>query len=111
MLDQVAGELAETDWWSPRWLPNTPGALSARFDEACRRWRDLFRVAEGQQATENAVVLDRSRSVDDKARAKRPRAEAEAKMDLLLTVVDGPWRSPQSPDQPRISMPINREVR
>ncbi|HET9091737.1 MAG TPA: Zn-binding domain-containing protein, partial [Acidimicrobiales bacterium] len=93
VLDSIAGELAETDWWSPRWLPDTLAALPARFDEACRRWRDLFRAAEGQQATQNAVVLDRSRSVDDKARAKRLRAEAEAQMDLLLNETSTDFQS------------------
>ena len=84
VLDQVADELAATDWWSPRWLSDTLAALPVRFGEACRRWRDLFRAAEGQQAAQNAVVLDRSRSGDDKARAKRLRSEAEAQLELLL---------------------------
>ena len=93
VLDSIAGELAETDWWSPRWLADTLGALPARFDEACRRWRDLFRAAEGQQATQNAVVLDRNRSAEDKARAKRLRAEAEAQMDLLLNETSTDFQS------------------
>jgi very-short-patch-repair endonuclease len=84
VLASIGGELGNADWWTPRWLPDTLNALPRRFDEACRRWRDLFRAAEGQQATQNAVVLDRSRSSDDKGRAKRLRAEAEAQMDLLL---------------------------
>ncbi|MHB1890869.1 MAG: DEAD/DEAH box helicase, partial [Acidimicrobiales bacterium] len=84
VLDSIAGELALTDWWNPRWLPDTLAALPTRFDEACQRWRDLFRAADGQQMTQNAVVIDRSRSAEDKVRAKRLRAEAEAQMDLLL---------------------------
>jgi very-short-patch-repair endonuclease len=84
VLASIGDELEDADWWAPSWLADTLGAIPVRFDEACRRWRDLFRAAEGQQATQNAVVLDKSRSADDKSRAKRLRAEAEAQMDLLL---------------------------
>jgi ATP-dependent helicase YprA (DUF1998 family)/very-short-patch-repair endonuclease len=80
----LAEELADVDWYHPAWLEATLAALPARFDEACQRWRDLFRAAEGQQTTQNAVVLDQSRSNQDKATARRLRAEAEAQMDLLL---------------------------
>ncbi|MGH8996455.1 MAG: DEAD/DEAH box helicase, partial [Acidimicrobiales bacterium] len=58
VLGSIVGELDATDWWSPRWLSDTLAAVPTGFDEACRRWRDLFRAAEGQQATQNAVVLD-----------------------------------------------------
>ncbi|MGO9584415.1 MAG: helicase-related protein, partial [Acidimicrobiales bacterium] len=77
-------ELASADWWSDDWLDEALNSLSARFDGACGRWRDLYRAALGQQATANAVVLDRGRNADDKARAKRLRAEAEQQADLLL---------------------------
>lgn len=84
VLSTVEAELSDAEWWTPDWLADTLAAIPLRFDEACRRWRDLYRAAEGQQATQNAVVLDKSRSSDDKSRAKRLRAEAEAQMDLLL---------------------------
>ena len=84
VLASIAGDLEAAGWWTTRWLPDTVNAVGGRFDDACRRWRDLYRAAEGQQATQNAVVLDKSRSADDKAQAKRLRAEAEAQMDLLL---------------------------
>ena len=84
VLASIAGDLEAAGWWTTRWLPDTLNAVGGRFDDACRRWRDLYRAAEGQQATQNAVVLDKSRSADDKAQAKRLRAEAEAQMDLLL---------------------------
>ena len=93
VLASIADELEGTDWWSPRWLPDTLAALPSRFDDACRRWRDLFRAAEWQQTTQNAVVLDRSRSAEDKARAKRLRAEAEAQMDLLLNETSTDFQS------------------
>lgn len=83
VLDSV-DELGDADWWSAGWLDETLNSLSARFDGACGRWRDLYLAALGQQSTANAVVLDRGRSADDKARAKRLRAEAEQQADLLL---------------------------
>jgi len=84
VLASIDAELAGTDWWTPDWLTDTLAAVPLRFDEACRRWRDLFRAAEGQQATQNAVVLDKSRPPEDKRRARNLRTEAENQMDLLL---------------------------
>ncbi|MGH7910807.1 MAG: helicase-related protein, partial [Candidatus Dormibacteraceae bacterium] len=34
VLSSIADELAETDWWTERWLPDTLAALPTRFDEA-----------------------------------------------------------------------------
>ena len=67
VLASIAGDLEAAGWWTTRWLPDTLNAVGGRFDDACRRWRDLYRAAEGQQATQNAVVLDKSRSADDKS--------------------------------------------
>ncbi len=84
VLASIGDELADADWWTPRWLADTLNKVPARFDEACQRWRDLYRAAEGQQVTQNSVVLDQSRSTEDKARARRLRAEAESQLELLL---------------------------
>jgi len=83
VLASIAEELSSTTWWSDQWLTETMESLPACFDKACQRWRELFRAAKGQQATQNAVAQDMSRSRDDRERAKRLRAEAEAQLELL----------------------------
>jgi very-short-patch-repair endonuclease len=83
-LASLGEELEGADWYHPEWLASTLTALRDRFEQACQRWRDLFRAAQGQQATQNAVVLDQSRSNQDKVTATRLRAEAEAQLSLLL---------------------------
>lgn len=83
LLNSIKESLEDSSWWTPDWLKETLDLLPSRFDEACQRWRDLFRAAEGQQITQNKIILDNSRSAEDKTQAKRLRAEAEAQMELL----------------------------
>ncbi|MDZ4827628.1 MAG: helicase-related protein, partial [Actinomycetota bacterium] len=84
VLASLQPELDAADWWSPEWLTDALNQIKTRFDDACRRWRDLYRAAEGQVNTQHLVVNDNSRTKDDKGRARRLRAEAEAQKDLLL---------------------------
>jgi very-short-patch-repair endonuclease len=93
VLASLQPELDSADWWSPRWLADSLNAIGARFDDACRRWRDLYRAAEGQVNTQHLVVNDNSRTKDDKDRARRLRAEAEAQKDLLLNEVRTDFQS------------------
>jgi very-short-patch-repair endonuclease len=86
-------ELTGADWWTDEWLADTLNAIPVRFDDACQRWRDLLRAAEGQQATQNAVRMDKSRSPDDKRRAKRLYDEAEQQVNLLLNEITSDYQS------------------
>ncbi len=54
-----------------------------QFDLACERWRGLYRAASRQRLLQHKIIADASRSADEKARARRLRAEAEAQIDLL----------------------------
>lgn len=84
VLGTIGTELTSADWWSDSWLGDAINQIQARFEDACKRWRDLYTAAQGQVRTQHAVVQDASRSKDDKTRAKRLRAEAEAQKELLL---------------------------
>jgi len=71
-------------WWIARCLDR----LALSFEEACRRWRDLYRSAHTQSNRQQRIVLDASQSPRDRERAARQRAEAEAQIKLLLDVTE-----------------------
>jgi hypothetical protein len=54
-----------------------------RFEEACERWRTLFRAAREQFQLQSKVILDASRSAFEKDQARRLRSEAESQLKLL----------------------------
>jgi very-short-patch-repair endonuclease len=83
VLATIAGELAASDWWTATWVDETLDKVRLRFEEACDRWRTLFRAAQAQRATQNAIIGDAARSQRDKDLARRLRAEAEAQLALL----------------------------
>lgn len=83
VLATIGADLAASDWWTPTWLDETLNAVGKRFEDTCDRWRTLFRAAQAQRATQNAIIGDASRRARDKDTAKRLRAEAEAQLALL----------------------------
>ena len=84
IFQTVQVELAQADWYSPDWLEKTLALAEARFDAACDRWRGLYRSAITQRDAQHKIEGDPSRSADDRAQARRLRAEAEAQRDLLI---------------------------
>ena len=54
-----------------------------QFEQACQRWRDLYRAARRQQSIQHSIIQDFSRSANDKRQAKRLRKEAESQIELL----------------------------
>lgn len=66
------------------WLDRVLRQVPKSFEEACSRWRDLYRAALAQSNRQQRIVLDPSRSPEDRRAAKRLRAEAEAQIALLL---------------------------
>lgn len=84
VLDTVRDELDRADWYTDRWLDDTFGALSARFTDACQRWKDLFRAAESQRNLQNKIAEDNHRTPEDRKRARQARHEAELQLELLL---------------------------
>ena len=86
ILEGCRTELQEADWYSDGWLDEVLDQVALRFDRSCDRWRDLYRSALGQREAQHKVVGDSSRSPQDRALAKRLRAEAEQQMNLLTDV-------------------------
>lgn len=83
VLSSITDELNQSDWYTEGWAGEIISHVSMAFDEACNRWRSLYRAALNQAATQNRIIVDASRSADDKKTAERLRREAEAQLKLL----------------------------
>lgn len=82
ILKTISPELAQAAWFTDEWLKQTLDHTLHAFEEACQRWRSLFRAAKAQFEYQNMIIGDVARrSQWDEAR--RLRREAEAQMELL----------------------------
>jgi len=75
--------LRQSDWFTDDWLEKKLNQAADAFNHACDRWRSLYRAARKQQALQHDIILDPSRSPQDKKLAKRLRREAESQIELL----------------------------
>jgi len=83
ILQTLREDLEETDWYRDEWLDSVLDGIAVSFDQACNRWRDLYRSAHEQSRKQGEIVRDASRSPQDKKRAQRLRQEAERQIALL----------------------------
>jgi ATP-dependent helicase YprA (DUF1998 family) len=89
VLAVIGEELYDADWYDETWLDRVLEGAAQRFDNACNRWRGLYRSALATVVTQTAVITDASKSLAHKNEAKRLRREAEAQLELL-TATSGP---------------------
>ncbi|WP_034266579.1 protein kinase domain-containing protein [Actinospica robiniae] len=88
-LGPLESELEATAWWDPQWVERTVRHAAARFDEACERWRTLYRTALQDQAEQNRRRLDRSLTQAARNMAVNRRRQAETQISLLLNEGQG----------------------
>jgi len=79
-------ELLTSDWYHDGWLDHELALVPQRFEQACERWRGLYRAAMAQAKAQDRVIRDAARSADDKRQAERLRREAEEQLKLLTEV-------------------------
>lgn len=83
ILDSLREQLNIADWYTEKWLNEILTQAVLQLDHACDRWRDLYRAADRQREFQHRIITDHTRSQDDRARARRLRAEAESQINLL----------------------------
>lgn len=83
VLETLGPELKGCDWYTPTWLDEALAQAPRRFNEACERWRGLYRAAIAQRDAQHRIIADASRSAADKSRARLLRREAESQIELL----------------------------
>ncbi len=84
ILQGLKTELSSCGWYNEYWLQETVNNIAPRFEEACERWRSLYRSAVQQRETQRAISDDATRSQEERDLARKLRAEAETQIDLLL---------------------------
>ena len=84
VLETIRRDLEKTNWYHENWLEEVLKQLLKRFDDACERWRNLYKSACSQAKVQSEIILDASRREEDKKRAKLLRGEAESQIYLLL---------------------------
>ena len=83
VLAGIEGELRLTNWFEQDWVERAVGQAATRFDQACIRWRTLYRAAFHEQREQNLRVNDPSSSLPARNAAVARRREAEAQLRLL----------------------------
>lgn len=85
LIQTIEDNLKTSIWYTPDWLSDMMSQLPMEFEQACERWRGLYKSALRQQEVQNKIILDVSRRSGDKDQAKRLRREAESQLDLLTS--------------------------
>jgi very-short-patch-repair endonuclease len=83
ILATLGDEVTGADWYYDGWLKKTLDAVDLELEDACERWRGIFKSARDQIESQTKIVNDLSRIQKDRDEAKRLRAEAEAQIELL----------------------------
>lgn len=84
VMRTIENDLQQSDWWDDRWMDMVLDQIELHFNQACERWRNLYRSAKHQQTTQQAIINDTNRSQRDRNAAKRLRQEAENQIELLI---------------------------
>ena len=74
VLAGMAASLARAPWWREGWVDDAISQAPQAFDDACRRWRDLYRLALQEFHAQSARSVDVS--VPHKERDAPPGAPA-----------------------------------
>ena len=84
ILATVTDELQGAPWYNEEWLHATLSQAVRRFDEACDRWRGLYKSALQQRDRQDEIVRSPVSSPAERKRAQQLRKEAESQLELLL---------------------------
>lgn len=82
LLD-IYNELIKTDWFNENWIDSVLSQIDLQFNQACERWRNLYRAAMNQLEVQHKIIKDASRSAKDKHQADRLYQEAKSQLELL----------------------------
>jgi len=79
----ATSEVRDAPWYDDEWLERAIDHAPQAFDDACDRWRDLFRTAQREAQQQSRIVQDLSSAPDVKRQAQARRKEAESQLELL----------------------------
>ena len=79
----IADHLASATWYHPNWTSEVLDQLERSFDNACERWRELYRAAVRQRELHHKIIGDHSRPEPERRHSDTLRRQAERQIKLL----------------------------
>jgi ATP-dependent helicase YprA (DUF1998 family)/very-short-patch-repair endonuclease len=83
LIDAIRGELISAGWFHDEWTREVLDQIERSFDDACERWRSLYRAAVRQRELHHKIIGDHSRPEIERNHSRRLRAQAESQIRLL----------------------------
>jgi len=83
LLAAMLPELQRAPWWRDSWIHDAASRAAQAFDDACNRWRDLYRLALAEFKAQSARSVDTSIRHHDREQAARRAADARIQLSLL----------------------------
>ncbi len=83
VIADIRSDLVKTPWFHDGWVDEVLAQIELNFDQACNRWRDLYRAAVRQRDLHHGIIGDHSRPESERNHSRRLRAQAESQISLL----------------------------
>jgi superfamily II DNA/RNA helicase len=83
LLAPLLPTLERAPWWRATWIEDTAEGAAKAFDDACERWRILYRLARQEFATQSAKSVDTSVPHKERELAARRATDARIQLNLL----------------------------
>jgi superfamily II DNA/RNA helicase len=83
LLAPLLPVLERAAWWKASWIEDTADSAAKAFDDACERWRILYRLARQEFAAQSAKSVDTSVPHKERDLAARRATDARIQLNLL----------------------------
>ena len=83
IFESIQEDLRSASWFHENWLRETLDQVERYIEQACDRWRSLYRSAVRQRELHHVIIGDYSRPDSERAHSRRLRAQAESQIRLL----------------------------
>lgn len=83
LIEGLSAEMGTAAWFHPDWVSETLDRIERSFDDACERWRSLYRAAVRQRELHHKIIGDHARPESERIHSRRLRGQAESQIRLL----------------------------
>jgi superfamily II DNA/RNA helicase len=88
VISSCGPELAQAHWYSQAWLEDIARSAPQRFDQAFRRWRELYKAATEQRDAARKIIDNPRETRKARDTAEQREREAKREIQLLLNESD-----------------------
>ena len=83
LIESIREQIGGAPWFQETWASEVLDRILLSFNDACERWRSLYRSALRQREIHHKIIADQTRPEADRNQARRLRAQAESQIRLL----------------------------